>query len=100
MKSIDLGFALLIPGIIAGVIGIAAFDVLRRARSDYLLSGSAPEISAGGYLLGSLTAIVPIILYTILSGISKMIFPFFVSLFFGYFAFKIAVKSYRNIDKI
>ncbi|RJQ44294.1 MAG: hypothetical protein C4545_01550 [Anaerolineaceae bacterium] len=100
IKSIELGFALLIPGIIAGVIGIAAFDIIRRARSNYLLNGSVPEISAGGYLLGSLTAIIPIILYIFFSGVSRLIFPFFVSLIFGYFAFKIAVQSYRNIDKI
>lgn len=99
MKSVEFGFALLFPGIIAGVIGTAAFDVIRRARSDYLLNGSVPEISSGGYLLGSLIAAVPIILYTVFSGVSRLIFPFFASLTFGYFAFKIAVRSYRNIDK-
>ncbi|MGV8026698.1 MAG: hypothetical protein AB2L18_09095 [Anaerolineaceae bacterium] len=99
MKSIELGFVLLIPGIIAGVIGIAAFDVIRRARSDYLLNGLAPEISAGGYLLGSLIAIIPIILYTVFSGVLRFIIPFFVSLIFGYFALKIAIHAYRNIDK-
>lgn len=99
MKSIELGFVLLIPGITAGVIGIVAFDVIRRARSDYLLNGIAPDISVGGYVLGLLTATVPIILYTVLPGVSRLIFPCLVSLTFGYFAFKIAVRSYRNIDK-
>ena len=100
LKSIDLGFISLIPGIIAGVMGTAAFDVIRRAHSDHLLNGMAPDIGAGGYVLGLIIAVIPIILYTVISGTLKFVFPFLVSLVLAYFSFKLAVRAYRNIDRV
>lgn len=99
MKNIEISLVLFFPGTIVGIIGTAAFDVIRRARSNQLVDGSVPEISAGGYLLGLLIAAIPLILYTVFSGVLRFIFPFFVSLIFGYFALKIAIHAYRNIDK-
>jgi hypothetical protein len=99
MKNIEISLALSFPGTIAGVIGTAAFDVIRRARSNQLLGGSVPEISAGGYLLTSLIVTIPLILYTVFSGVLRFIFPCFISLIFGYCALKIAIQAYRNIDK-
>lgn len=99
MKNIEISLALSFPGTIAGVIGTAAFDVIRRARSNQLLDGSVPEISAGGYLLTSLIVTIPLILYTVFSGVLRFIFPCFISLIFGYCALKIAIQAYRNIDK-
>ncbi len=100
LKSIDLGFVSLLPGIIAGVMGTAAFDVIRRARSDHLLNGMVPDIGAGGYVLVLVFAVVPVILYTVISGTLKFVFPFLASLALGYFAFEKAVRAYRNIDKM
>ncbi len=99
VKSFDPGFALVIPGIIAAVIGTAAFDVIRRAKSDYLLNGAAPDISAVGYLLGSIVAVLPVILYSVLPGILRFILPFIVSVILSFAVFKKAVRSYRTIDK-
>jgi hypothetical protein len=49
----------LIPGLVAQTALTAAFDVIRHARSNRLLDGSVPQISAGGILLGvALAALV------------------------------------------
>lgn len=98
VKSFDPGFALLIPGIIAAVNGTAAYDVIRRAKSEHLLNGAAPDISAMGYLLGSIVAVLPIFLYSVLSGILQFILPFIVSVILSFVVFKKAVRSYRTIN--
>lgn len=99
-KSTNMGFLLLIPGMIAGVVGMAAFDVIRRSKSNYLLNGFAPEISAVGYLMGMLTAVIPVVLQSILSGVLNLIFPFLISLILGCLSFIIAIRAYKNIDKL
>lgn len=90
--------AVLIPGIIAGVACAAAFDVIRHSRSNLLLNGSVPEVSAGGILLGVIAAAVPILINTLLSGITGFALSILVSLFLGGVAFFLVVRSYRNID--
>lgn len=98
-KSTNMGSLLLIPGIVAGVVGMAAFDVIRRSKSSYLLNGFAPQISAVGYVMGMLTAVIPVILQSVLSGFLNLILPFVTSLILGYLSFIIAIHSYKNIDK-
>ena len=60
IANVPLGFFLiLLPGMAAQTALAAAFDVLRHARSNRLLDGSVPQISAGGILLGvALAALV------------------------------------------
>lgn len=98
-KPSDSGLLLLIPGIIAGVIGTAAFDVIRRAKSGYLLNGSAPDVSVTGYLLGLISAIVPIILGAVLPEVLHFILPFLASLLLGFLSLLLAIHAYDNIDK-
>ena len=88
---------LLIPGMVAGVAGIAALDVIRHSRSNLLLNGSVPNVNAGGILLGVLFAVIPLYIYVFLPGIIGLILSILVSLFLGFAAFRLALHAYRNI---
>jgi hypothetical protein len=90
--------AILLPGIVAGIAGITAFDVIRRSRNNLLINGSVPGISAGGILLEVLFAAVPLLINTSLSGLIGLLLSIFSSLLLGVIAFNLAVGSYRNID--
>ncbi len=94
----QVGLAAILPGIAAGAAGMAAFDVIRRSRSNLLLNGSVPEVSAGGILLGLLFAAIPLFIYTLLPGIFGGFFAAFLSLWLGYLAFNWVVHSYSRID--
>ncbi|MCE5209008.1 MAG: hypothetical protein LLG42_11950, partial [Chloroflexi bacterium] len=92
------GFTTLVPGIVAGVAGMAAFDVIRRSRSNLLLAGSVPEVSAGGILFGVILAAVPLLINTLLSGMIGLTLSILLSLGLGVLAFNLAVRSYRTMD--
>lgn len=92
------GLAALIPGIVAGVAGMAVFDVIRRSRSNLLLTGFVPEVSAGGILFGVILAIVPLLLNTLLFGMIGLFISILLSLGLGWLAFNLAVHSYRMMD--
>jgi hypothetical protein len=51
LGSWRLAAAILLPGLSAAAAFAAAYDVVRQARSDMLLNGSAPGVSAVGGLL-------------------------------------------------
>ena len=53
------GLAALVPGMVAEVAGMANFDVIRRSRTNLLLTGSAPEAGATGLFFGLIIAAVP-----------------------------------------
>ncbi len=88
----------LLPGIVAAAGGMAAFDVIRRSRSNLLLNGSVPEVSTVGILLGVAAAAVPVLMASLWQGIFPVIFSVLVSLFLAWVAFALAANSYRNID--
>jgi hypothetical protein len=92
------GLAALVPGIVAGVAGMAIFDVTRRSRSSLLSNGSVPQVGAGGILLGLIFAAVPILINTFLSGMIGLFLAFSSSLLLGVIAFNLAVHFYHNID--
>ncbi len=98
MKTPIDGWAALVPGIVAGVAGMAAFDIIRRSRSNLLLAGSVPEISAGGILFGVIFAAAPFLLNALLSGMIGLILSILLSLGLGSLAFNLAVRSYRTMD--
>lgn len=89
--------AIILPGITASVAGMAVFDVIRRARSHLLIDGSAPDVSAGGILLGLLTAAIPVLTATLLPPSIGLGLSSLLSLGMGVIAFYLAVRSYRTI---
>lgn len=90
--------AILLPGIAASVAGMATFDVIRRARSNLLITGSVPEVSAGGIILGLVTAAVPLLISNFAPGIIGLVLSTLSSLGLGVLAFNLAARSYRIID--
>lgn len=92
-----LNLVIILPGIAASVAGIAAFDVIRRARGNLLIAGSAPEVSALGILLGLVVAAVPMLINTFFPGSFGLILSSLLSLGLGILSFNIAVRSYRTI---
>lgn len=94
--SID-GLAVLIPGIAAGAAGMAAFDVLRRSRSDLLNDGTAPALSAGGIILGLIIAAVPLLIDALIPGGVGLGMAALLSLGLGFMAFNLAARSFRNL---
>ena len=60
LAPVRLSAALLLPCLSAAVSFAAAFDLLRQARSDMLLNGTAPQVSSVGGLLGILCLALPL----------------------------------------
>ena len=92
------GLALLLPGMMAAIFSAAAFDVIRRSNSGLLLSGSVPELSAGGILLGILIAGIPLVLLVAIPTGLGMMFALILSLGLAYLAFELAVSAFRHMD--
>jgi hypothetical protein len=90
--------AILIPGIVAGVAGMTAFDITRHARSNLLLTGSVPAVSVGGILFAFIITAIPVLLNTLLPGLIGLSGSALVSAGLGFCTFSLAVRSYRNID--
>lgn len=90
--------ATVVPGIAASVTGMAAFDVIRRSRSNLLVAGSVPEVGAGGILLGLVTAAVPMLIGIFAPGIIGVVLSALSSLGFGLLAFNLAARSYHDIN--
>jgi len=99
-KTPLLGLIFLLPGIIAGIAGMAAWDVIRRSRSDLLLVETVPGVSEGGILFGLLTALVPIIVLNQLSGAAGLFLAIVVSIGLGIFSAYLAAKSFPSIDAL
>jgi len=92
------GLILLVPGIAVIAASLAAFDVVRRSRSDILAFGTAPELSAGGMLLGLLVAAIPVLVHFVLPGRWGLFLAVLLSVGPGYLSFRLAVDSFRRID--
>jgi len=92
------GLAWLLPGIAASVTGMAAFDVIRRSRSHFLLVGSVPEVSAGGIILGLVTMAVPLLIRSFIPGIIGLFLSTLMSLGIGVLAFNLASRAYHHMD--
>ncbi len=93
-----LGMAsLIIPGLVASVAGISAYDVIQRSRSNLLLVGSVPSIGARGILLGLLIAVVILLVAFILPGIAGIALSVILGLSLAWFTFGLAARSYGDI---
>lgn len=89
--------ALLLPGLIAAIVCISAFDVFRQARSNLLILGTAPGVSAIGFLLGLIIAVIPLLPLVFLKGAIGSGLAILVSLGLAALAFSMAIRSYRSI---
>lgn len=92
------GMAILLPGIAASVAGMAAFDVIRHARSNLLNAGYVPEVSAAGIILGLVTTAVPLLISRSIPGIIGLFLSTLISIGLGVLAFNLASRSYYNMD--
>ncbi|GAP12551.1 hypothetical protein LARV_00287 [Longilinea arvoryzae] len=90
-------WAAFIPGVVAGIVSMAAFDVCRQSRDELLLAGIAPELSALGSLLGVAVAAAPMAISILVSGYAGVLLATAVSLGLGGLAFSIADQAYRTI---
>ncbi len=91
------GLLLLSVGMAASAAGMAAFDVIRRARSDLLMAGSAPDLSAAGVLLSLAAAGLPWLVYILAPGLLGLVLAFLLSLGLGALAFHLAVRALGRI---
>ena len=90
--------AVLIPGICAAVAGMAAYDVIRRSRTNLLLTGFVPEVGAGGVILGLLSAGLPVFLSSV-PGFYGLLFSLLLSFGLGWLGLYLAAESYRKIKE-
>lgn len=90
-------WAAFIPGVVAGIVSMAAFDICRQSRDELLLAGIAPDLSALGSLLGVAVAAVPIVINILVPGLTGVLLATAVSLGLGGLAFYIADQAYRTI---
>ncbi len=93
-----LATALLLPGMIAGVAGITAFDVIRRSRSSLLLRGQPPNVGALTIIAAALCTCIPVFIPTLVSGLPGVILSIAVSVLIGYLAYRMASSAYRYMD--
>ncbi len=91
------GLVILVPGIVAGVVGMANYQVFKRSRCDLLIIGSVPALRAEGVFYGLILAIVPFLIQSLISGYIGFVSSILLSLVFGMAAFDLVVRSYRNI---
>jgi len=91
--------AALIPGVVAASAGMAAFDVIRRSRSNMLLNGSVPEVSAIGIFLGAAATAVPVFIEILWPGVIGVVLSIIMSLLMGWGTLNLAAHFYRNIDE-
>lgn len=89
--------AVLIPGIAAGAVGMAAFDVISSARKNLLSGGEVPDLSARGILLGLLLAVIPVSLSTLVQGAVGLLLALLSSILLGSASLLAAERTYRNI---
>ena len=87
-----------LPGMIASVAGVAAFDVLRKSRSDLLLNGQVPEVSELGMIISAICAGIPVLIYTVVVGLTGIMFSIFASIVIGIVALLLSFDAYRFID--
>jgi len=92
------GTAILLPGIAASVAGMAAFDMIRQARSNMLIAGYVPEVSAAGIMLGLVATAIPLLISIYIPGILGLLISTLISLGLGVLAFNLATHSYHNMD--
>lgn len=52
-------WVLVLPGAAISAAGSAAYDILRRARADLLMNGSAPAVSSTGIIMGAACVLAP-----------------------------------------
>ena len=88
---------LVIPGLAASIAGISAYDVIQRSRSNLLLVGSTPNVSARGILLGFLIAFVIVFAAVVIQGVPGLFLSVLLSLGIAWFVFGLAARSLINI---
>lgn len=86
-----------LPGIVAAIAGVSAFDVIRHAKSNLLSSGTVPGVSAAGLILSILCAAIPLVIDHLLPGLAGLIFSTLISLVLALLAFHLAAHAYKNI---
>jgi len=92
------GMAILLPGIAASVAGLAAFDVIRQARSNMLIAGYVPEVSAAGIMLGLVATAIPLLIRSFIPGIIGLFLSTLMSLGIGVLAVNLAYRAYHHMD--
>lgn len=94
------GLGVLIPGMAAGIVGVAAFDIIRRSDSTLLLNGSVPEVGVGGIILGLLFAFAPLATILVVPGVLGIVLSAGISIGLSWVAFNLAVRAYQKVDVV
>ncbi len=94
------GLLLLAAGMAASAAGMAAFDLTRRARSDLLMAGSAPELSAAETILALVASGLPWLVYSLAPGPFGLAVAALISLGMGAMAFHLAVRALGKIATV
>ena len=96
-NTFPFGMMLLLPGLLASIACGAAFDILRRSKTDLLLTGNAPSVGTQGFLLGLIGMFIPLLIESIVPGIIGNLFSITASLLIAWLFFQMAVRAFRNI---
>ncbi|MDY6872748.1 MAG: hypothetical protein SVR81_02110 [Chloroflexota bacterium] len=93
-----LAEALMLPGMIAAVAGVAAFVMFRNTNVALLLSGQVPGVNEFGVLGGAVAAAVPIVIKGMLVGPIGSLAAVLASLLVGFYTVNMAINGYRTIE--
>ena len=87
----------LVPGIAAGMAGMAAFDVIKSASSNLLTGGSIPDVGARGVILGLILALIPVLINQFVPTAAGWLAAVLISLVLGAASLYLAGSTYRKI---
>ncbi|NLN69686.1 MAG: hypothetical protein GX142_02725 [Chloroflexi bacterium] len=87
--------AVLLPGMIASVAGMAGFDLMRKARADLLLRGVSPQVSELAIIGSALCAGVPVSLTALVAGWPGVLIGYSASILIAGLMLSLAVNALR-----
>ena len=93
-----MGEVLALPGMIAGIAGISAYEIFKNSQVSLLVKGQAPGVSELGVIIGTVGAGIPVVIYSMLPGLAGAIIAFLAALIIGGLALSVALKAYRMIQ--
>jgi len=84
--------------LLATVAGSSAFDILRRSKSDLLMTGNVPSIGVQGILLATVAIALPLAALSVLNGAAGWILSIVSSLLMAWIAFRLALHSFQRTN--
>ncbi len=88
---------LFLPGVLLSIAFSSAYDILKRSKSDLLITGNVASTGSQGMILGTIGAAIPFILQSILNPPLAVIGAFIGSLLIAWIFYEMAGDAFQKI---